>query len=501
MMEEKGINMNAYKEILQMYDEVSVIGEISSQLTWDQHTYMPKKAAAMRGGQGAFLSTLSHRKITDPRIGILLDKLEGQELDEEKNAVVREIRRTYTRKTAVPEELEAEIAKLEPISMQSWIEAKSRGDFKLFASDLEKMLDLKMQVAEKVGYSDTPYDAMLEDHEPYTLTRQVKEVFERLRKKMVPIVEKIVYAEKDEIVIKGDFPKDSQESFYRKILIDMGYDFDGGRLDETEHPFTIGSGDDTRITTHYHEKDPSPALFSCIHEGGHALYEQGFLEEHYHTPLGEACSLGIHESQSRMWENLIGRSYHFWKHYYSGFQEALPTFSNVPLPVFYEAINQVKPSLIRTQADEVTYNLHILIRFEIEIDIFEGRIDINEIPQAWNDKYENYLGIRPDNDSVGCLQDIHWSMGAFGYFPTYALGNLYGSQFFDHMKQDLDVDGLMENGDLRPILSWLRTNIHHRGKLYPASELVKVVTGNRLDEDHFINYLKAKFGPIYEISL
>jgi carboxypeptidase Taq len=363
------------------------------------------------------------------------------------------------------------------------------------------MVDLKMQVAEKVGYSDTPFDAMLEDHEPYTLTRQVKEIFERLRKKMVPIIENIVSVEKDEILIKGDFPRDAQEGFYRKILTDIGYEFDRGRLDITEHPFTIGSGDDTRITTHYYEDDPRPALFSCIHEGGHALYEQGFLKEHFHTPLGEACSLGIHESQSRMWENLIGRSYPFWKHYYSGFQGSFPALSKIPLPLFYEAINQVKPSLIRTQADEATYNLHILIRFEIEIDIFDGKIDIKEIPQAWNDKYESYLGIRPDNDSVGCLQDIHWSMGAFGYFPTYTLGNLYASQFFDQMKRDLDVDALMENGDLRPILSWLRTNIHHHGKMHPASELIKIVTGNRLDEDHFINYLKAKFGPIYEITL
>jgi carboxypeptidase Taq len=280
----------------------------------------------------------------------------------------------------------------------------------------------------------------------------------------------------------------------------MGYDFEGGRLDPTEHPFTIGSGDDTRITTHYYENDPRPALFSCIHEGGHALYEQGYLREHMHSPLGEFCSLGIHESQSRMWENIIGRSLPFWKHYYPGMKNAFPSLSSMDLDTFYRAINQVRPSLIRVEADEATYNLHILIRFEIEIDIFNGKLGVNEIPQAWNDKYEQYLGIRPENDGMGCLQDVHWSMGAFGYFPTYALGNLYSSQFFDRMTKDIDVKDLMGRGELRPILSWLRTNIHHKGKLYPASELVKVVTGKSLNEDYFIEHLKSKYGKIYDVS-
>lgn len=494
------IAMNAYKEILKMYDEVSVINEISSQLSWDQNTYMPKMAAEMRGRQGAFLSKITHRKITDPRTGALLDELESLDLDEEKKANISEIRRIYDRKTSIPEELEAEIAKLDPISMQSWIEAKAKGDFKLFSPELGKMLDLKMKIAEKVGYTDTPYDAMLEEYEPYTLTRQVKEVFERLRKKLVPIIEKIVSAQRDEIHLEGNFPISGQEVFSRKVLTDMGYDFDRGRLDVAEHPFTIGSGDDTRITTHYYEDHLEPALFASIHEGGHALYEQGFLKGHDHTPLGEACSHGIHESQSRLWENLIGRSYPFWKYYYPKIMEAFHSISDLSLPTFYKAINQIRPSLIRTRADEATYNLHILVRFEIEMDIFDGRIDLNEIPEVWNDKYESYLGVRPDNDGVGCLQDIHWSMGAFGYFPSYTLGNLYASQFFDQMKRDMDVDGLMEKGELRPILSWLRTNIHHRGKLYPASELVKVVTGNKLNEEHFIKYLKVKYAPIYEIS-
>jgi carboxypeptidase Taq len=492
--------MNAYEELMIVYKDISIITEISSQLSWDQHTYMPRKAAAMRGGQNAFLSKLSHKRLTSERVGRLLSELEGMELDENRKAVVREIRRIYERKTAIPAELEAEIAAMEPISMQSWVEAKNKGDFSIFAPNLEKMLELKKEVAEKVGYEEIPYDALLEDYEPYTRTSQLRGIFKDLRKELVPIIEKIISQKSKVIPFEGSYPRNSQEELYTSILVDMGYDFEAGRLDTTEHPFTIGSGNDTRITTHYYENDPRPALFSCIHEGGHALYEQGYLVENMHTPLGEFCSLGIHESQSRMWENLIGRSLPFWKHYYPRLEKTFPSLSSMGLNMFYRAINQVRPSLIRVEADEATYNLHVLIRFEIEIDIFDGKLELSEIPQAWNDKYEEYLGIRPPNDGVGCLQDVHWSMGAFGYFPTYTLGNLYASQFFHRMKRDLDVDGLMEAGDLKPILSWLRTNIHHKGKLYPASELVKVVTGSSLDGSYFIDHLKSKFGSIYGVS-
>ncbi|MGA1793372.1 MAG: carboxypeptidase M32 [Thermoplasmatota archaeon] len=491
---------DAYRELLGIYDEVSVLGDISSILNWDQYTYMPRMAAESRGAQFAYLSGLTHRKITNPKVGALISSLQSADLSDKEAAVVREVSRVYKRKTAVPEELESKIARLEPLSVQAWIEAKKKGDFGIFAPKLKEMIVLKMEVAEKVGYTDTPYDALLEDHEPYTHTQQVREVFTRLKGKLVPVIEKLVAVNAEDIQFPGEYPQQVQDELYRRILVDMGYDFERGRLDTTEHPFTIGTGDDTRITTHYYDHDPRPALFSCIHEGGHALYEQGFLKENMHTPLGEACSLGIHESQSRFWENLIGRSMPFWKHYYTELQTSFPQIASMPLSVFYRGINQVRPSLIRVEADEATYNLHILIRFEIEIDIFEGRLDVAEIPQAWNDRYEEYLGIRPESDSSGCLQDIHWSIGSFGYFPTYALGNLYAAQFFASMRKDLEVDLLLEKGELAPILSWLRTNIHERGKLYPASELVRVVTGSELSEDHFIEYLKGKYGPIYGVT-
>jgi len=492
---------DAYRELLDIYDEISVIGDISSILNWDQYTYMPTKAVEGRGGQFAYLSKLAHRKITDPKVGALLSRLEGADLEEKEAAVVREIYRTYRKKTSGPEELESKIARLEPISAHAWIEAKKKGDFSIFAPRLEEMISLKMEVAEKVGYPEIPYDALLEDHEPYTYTEQVRIVFTNLRAKLVPIIEKLVSVEADEINFPGEYPVNVQDELYRRFITDMGYDLERGRLDTTEHPFTIGTGDDTRITTHYYDHDPRPALFSCIHEGGHALYEQGFLREYMHTPLGEACSLGIHESQSRFWENLIGRSMPFWKHYYPVLQAAFPRFSSIPLAVFYKGVNQVRPSLIRVEADEATYNLHILIRFELELDIFGGRLEVSEIPVAWNDKYESYLGIRPDSDTTGCLQDIHWSIGSFGYFPTYALGNLYAAQFFASMRSELDVDDLLGKGELAPVLAWLRKNIHERGKLYPASELVKIVTGSELSEDHFIEYLKNKFGPIYGVML
>ncbi|MBN1540159.1 MAG: carboxypeptidase M32 [Candidatus Thermoplasmatota archaeon] len=494
-------SMDAYNELIGIYDEISTIGDISSLLGWDQNTYMPRKAAAGRGGQSAFLSKLVHRKVTDPRVGYLLDRLEGEDLSGTRAAVVREIRRIYKRKTSVPEELEAEIARSEPLSVQAWAEAKQKKDFSIFAPNLEHMLELKKKVAEKVGYPDIPYDAMLEEYEPYTRTAQVREVLERLKKRLVPVIERISEAEGQRIDISGKFPREAQESFCRRILVDIGYDFERGRLDTTEHPFTIGTGDDTRITTHFYENDLRPALFSCIHEGGHALYEQGFLKENMHTPLGEACSLGIHESQSRMWENLIGRSLPFWKRYYPDLQSAFPGLSALPLEDFYQTVNRVRPSLIRIEADEVTYSMHILIRFELEIEIFNGRLDVREIPQAWNEGYEKYLGVVVENDGVGCLQDIHWSFGSFGYFPTYTLGNLYAAQFFDAMKKDIDVEASIERGEFGPILTWLRSNIHEKGKLYPASELVRVVTGKELDESHFIDHLRNKFGAIYGIDL
>jgi carboxypeptidase Taq len=280
----------------------------------------------------------------------------------------------------------------------------------------------------------------------------------------------------------------------------MGYDLERGRLDPTEHPFTIGSNEDVRVTTKYNPDDPRPALFSCIHEGGHALYEQGYHTRYKNTPLAEPCSLGIHESQSRLWENIIGRSIHFWKFYYPLIRGAFPSLSGMTLEQFHRSINNVKPSLIRVEADEVTYNLHILIRFELEMDLIAGKLDVKEIPQAWKDKYEEYLGIRPKTDREGCLQDIHWAMGAFGYFPTYALGNLYSAQFYWAMvKKHPEVEKHISEGDLRTVLVWLRTNIHEKGKLYPASELVEIVTGEPLNEDHFIDYLKEKYGTLYNV--
>jgi len=494
--------MEPLVDLLSIYAEVSKVNSIGSILSWDQNTYMPPGAAADRGAQMAYLSQISHRLITSEKVGKLLGELRKVELDPVKSAMVREIERLHRRKTAIPEDLEAEIAGLEPISTQAWVEAKKKDRFDIFSPHLTRMLELKKELAEKVGYPDVPYDALLEEYEPYTTTGQVREVLNRLGEELAPMVRKLADFKADNRMNMkwGKYAPEAQERIYTSILEDMGYDFGRGRLDSSEHPFTIGSNDDVRITTHYMLDDPRPALFSCIHEGGHALYEQGFHIRYKNTPMAEFCSLGIHESQSRLWENIIGRSIHFWKHYYPLLRGAFPGLSNMTLEHFHRSINTVKPSLIRVEADEVTYNLHIIIRFEIEIDMIEGKLSVKEIPQAWSDLYEKYLGIRPKTDSEGCLQDIHWAMGVFGYFPTYALGNLYSAQFYNAMKkQHPDIERLISEGDLRTALVWLRANIHEKGKLYPASELVKIVTGEHLNADHFIDYLKDKYGTLYNV--
>jgi len=459
----------------------------------------------MRGDQQALVSGLAHKKLTSEKTGRLLkEALSETKGDLEKEAVLREIGRYFDRATSVPESLVKEISRMEPIATEEWIKARQNSDFSIFKGTLEKMVSLKRQMADHIGYVVSPYDALLDEYEPDMRADRIRSIFSDLREELIPIVSKLTEVCKvvDASSVTTGYPIDLQERFFTGILEKMGYDFQRGRMDVTAHPFTSGSMDDVRVTLRYDENDIRPGLFSAIHEGGHALYEQGFLKDKYNTPIAESISLGIHESQSRLWENIIGRSHGFWKHMYPELQRTFPSMKDETLTEFHRGINTVKPSLIRVEADEVTYSMHIIVRFEIELDLIENRMDVDEIPSVWNEKYEKYLGITPPNDSMGCLQDIHWAMGAIGYFPTYSLGNLYSSQFYDAAARDIDdLSVKIENGDLNSLLQWLRTNIHQKGRLLSAEDLVKEVTGKDLEIGSFINYLKNKFNTVYNAGL
>ncbi|MFW3147177.1 MAG: carboxypeptidase M32 [Thermoplasmatota archaeon] len=495
---------SAFDEMLEIYEEITRLKQLSDLLMWDQNTYMPPGSVGSRAAQNSLVTGLIHQRITSKRMGELLASMKESELSEQEQAMVREVRRDHERKSSIPEKLAREISKTEAEGTQIWVKAKQNNDFASFAPILGRMIDLKGQVTEHLGYAENPYDALLEDYEPYMTSREIRSIFGPLRAGLVNMVKKIADSghEIDSSPIMGSFPKEGQESLSKRILGDMGYDFERGRLDVTEHPFTVGSMDDTRITTKYNIEDLRPGIFGSIHEGGHALYEQGFLEENYCSPLAESVSLGIHESQSRFWENIIGRSLPFWEHYLPITGEHFPRLKRYDPVDIYRAVNTVAPSLIRVQADEVTYNLHILIRFELETKIFKGELDVKDIPEAWNERYEEFLGLRPKTDTTGCLQDIHWAVGYFGYFPTYTLGNLYSAQILDGMGRDVaDLHSRVKRGEFGEILVWLRSRIHRHGRMYPAKELIRRATGYELSSDHFLSYVKEKYSGIYGINL
>ncbi|MDG6224222.1 MAG: carboxypeptidase M32 [Candidatus Thermoplasmatota archaeon] len=493
-----------YARLRELYSEISYIDQAINHLSWDQETFMPPGAILDRAGQMSVLSAIHHRKVTDPEIGRLVSVLEKSELGEEVSAVVREIGRAYRRQTSIPEDLVKEIASTQSVAQQAWQNARKKDDFSMFSPYLVKMVELKKREAECVGYDDVIYDALLDVYEPYARSSEITELFSSLRSRLVDIVKKITESGIviDETVVRREYPIEDQKAFCDHLAKVLGFDFDKGRLDISAHPFTSGTRRDVRMTTRFEIDNLKNSVFSTIHETGHALYEQGYLENNYLTPLAEGVSLGIHESQSRFWENIIGRSRPFWSHMLPELKRHFPNMNDVTLDQMFRAVNTVGPSLIRTESDEVTYNLHIMIRYEMETGIMEGKIGVDEIPELWNDKYEEYLGIRPPTNADGCLQDIHWSMGLFGYFPTYTLGNLYSAQIYNAILRDMpDLGSRVASAEFAPILSWLRERIHSKGKLYPPKVLIEKATGSAPDADHFIRYLKEKFSGIYGITL
>lgn len=495
----------AYAELLHLSRERAVLNSCSSLLGWDEQTYMPRGAAEHRAAQHALLAGLVHARATEPRIGDLLSVVEESDrvADPESAAAVnvREWRRDFERATKLPRELVESLAHATSLGQQVWVEAKPAGDFARFQPSLKTIVDLKRREAACLGKDESDYDALLDDYEPGARSVELKTLFDRLLQALVPLIESIAARpQPDTSGLQGAYPIDRQRVFGEAIAATVGFDFARGRLDETAHPFCtdIGPGD-CRITTRYDLHDFTDGFFSILHEVGHGLYEQGLPHEHYGTPMGLAVSLGVHESQSRLWENAIGRGRAFWTYAYPLAQRVFHApLDELPMDAFLSAINRVEPSLIRVQADELTYNLHIIIRFELERAMLARDLPLADLPGVWSEKYQHYLGVKPANDREGCLQDVHWSAGLFGYFPTYTLGNVFGAQLYAAAQREVgDLDLSFRKGDFAPLLEWLRAKIHTQGQRHRSSELIERVTDEPPDARYLIENLRAKAAETY----
>ncbi|MEE3041832.1 MAG: carboxypeptidase M32 [Candidatus Latescibacterota bacterium] len=492
----------AYEQFCERIRELSDLGNSAGYLSWDQEVCMPKRGVEARAQALGTLAGIHHEKLTDQGLVDLIEALQGQDLDDDAAINVREAARTQQRALNLPKELVVELSRTQSLAHEAWVEARSADDFGQFQPWLEKLLELQKRVADAVGYEGAVYNAFLDEYEPHARVEQMGPLLEQLRVRLVPLVGAILdKARGADPTFAGHWDVDRQESFGRQVIGDLGFDWDAGRLDVSVHPFCGGAGPhDVRLTTRYQADQLTSSLFGIIHETGHGLYEQGLPGEQAGLPVCESISLGIHESQSRMWENMVGRSRPFWQYQLPRLQAVFPELKNVDVEQMYREVNRVEASMIRVEADEVTYNLHILLRFELEQAMVSGEISVADLPGLWNERMESYLGIRPANDAEGVLQDIHWSGGLMGYFPTYTLGNLYAAQFFVQAREDLgDLDEQFARGDTATLLRWLRENIHSQGRRLTATELVTQVTGRPLGIEDLMNYLEGKFGELYDL--
>jgi carboxypeptidase Taq len=500
---------DAYAELIRREKETALLASCESLLSWDHQTYMPPKGAGHRADQLGLLAAMVHRQATAPEIGDLLAAVEGSDLVADPASgmavSVREIRRDYDRAVRLPEALVRELAEVTTLAHDVWVQARKAADFSLFRPALEKIVGLKRQEADALGYTTSRYDALLEDYEPGETTARLIPLFAELKAALVPLVGAIMDSGRapDTSLLARDYPVAAQAAFGTAMAAAFGFDFEAGRLDVTAHPFCSGIGPgDTRLTTRYNPRDFGDAFFSIVHEAGHGLYDQGLDPAEFGTPLGSAVSLGIHESQSRLWENFVARSRPFWDHAFPRAQAAFPqALAGVSVTDFHRAVNEVRPSFIRVDADEVTYNLHILLRFELERALLAGDLAVAELPAAWDGEFKSLFGLTPPDDAQGCLQDVHWSGGGFGYFPTYTLGNLYAAQFFAQAQADLgDLDAMFRRGEFLPLRDWLAVKIHRQGKRFRAPELAVTVTGRPLSAAPLLAHLRKKYGELYRLG-
>ncbi|QGQ96724.1 carboxypeptidase M32 [Paenibacillus psychroresistens] len=495
----------AFRELVK---KIKSYEEAVGLIYWDMRTGLPKKGVESRSDVVGVLSTEMFKLSISDEMGAFLQFLSEpqhwEQVDELNRKIILECQKDYDRSRKIPTEKYQAYVVLTSNAESLWETAKSTSDYALFQPYLEKIIAANLEFIELWGYKDNKYDTLLDMYEPGMTVAKLDEVFGALRKKLVPLAASIQASKNqpETAFLRQTFSKDQQRQFSLFILNQMGYDFEAGRLDETVHPFATGlNPGDVRITTRYLEDDVVSALFGTIHEGGHALYEQNISAELIGTNLCTGTSMGIHESQSRFWENMIGRSASFWNRYYADLQKTFPgQFDDVSVEAFYKAINEVKPSLIRIEADELTYNLHIMIRYEIEKALFNETITAAELPQFWNEKYKEYLGVEPSTNEEGVLQDVHWSGGAFGYFPSYALGNMYAAQMRHTMLARMpNFEELVEQGNLLPIKEWLVEQIYQYGKSLTPAEIIQQVTGEALNPDYLVAYLEEKYQEIYKL--
>lgn len=498
-----------WEELKRQLAEIQHLHYASALLGWDQQTYMPPRGAANRAEQLATLDKVAHELFTADEIGQLLEDLAEeaakQGYDSDSASLIRVTRRDYEKACRVPAALVEEISRTSALGIEAWTRAREASNFKEFQPLLEKIVNLEIELANHLGYQDRIYDALLDQYEPGMTTAQVEAIFAGLKPELVSLVRAIApWADRvDNACLCREFDEKLQWDFGVEVIKAFGFDFQAGRQDKSVHPFTTGFGlGDTRITTRVEREYLPTALFGSVHECGHALYDMGYRSELEGTPLAGGASLGVHESQSRLWENLVGRSRGFWLHFFPRLRQVFPAqLADQDAESFYRAVNKVTPSLIRVEADEVTYNLHIMLRFELENALVERKLDVSDVPEAWNSKMNEYLGIAPPNDAMGCLQDIHWSQASLGYFSTYSLGNLLSVQLFDQAVKDVpSIPDRIAQGVFSDLLGWLREKVHQHGRKYTLNELAVRVTGEPLQSRSYLAYLKAKYRDIYRLG-
>ena len=501
--------MSTLETLKERMREISHLGSARSVLGWDQQTYMPPGAAEERADQLSTLSRIIHDKFTSDEVGKLLDdairETEGMDYGSDDAALVRVVKRDYDLETKIPGDLVAEQTKTSSLAHEVWVNARKENDYKSFQPWLEKNVDICRRIAEHHGYEECMYDALLDEYEPGMKTSDVERIFGDLRTGLIELVRQIKESgvEVNGTIMTRKYDKQAQIEITNDLVKKIGYDLTTGRQDQAVHPFcTSFATTDVRITTRFNESYLPGSVFASMHEAGHAMYEQGSPEKFNGSPLRGGTSLGFHESQSRMWENLVGRSRPFINYYFPTLQEKFPeSLGDVNAEQFYRAANHVKPSLIRVEADEVTYNLHIMLRFELEKAMIECEVNFSDLPEIWNSKMEEYLGIKPPTDAEGVLQDIHWSSGTIGYFPTYALGNLISVQLWEKITDEMtDIYEQIGRGEFSPLRQWLVENVHKHGRKFFPQELIHRITGEQIESGSYLRYLRNKYSDIYNLN-
>ncbi|WEL19055.1 carboxypeptidase M32 [Candidatus Nanohalococcus occultus] len=495
----------SYENFEDKVKEIHILGDAQGVLSWDQEVMMPEKGIQARSLQNSVLSKVRHQKITSEELESYIEELSEEKLDEDQSAVLREVRRSHERAKKVPESLTEKISKKSSENVESWKKAREEDDFEIFAQSLQEMVELKREYAEHIDPDKEAYKVLFEDYEPYISFERVEQVIDQLKSELPEMLEKLENADKelDTSPLEVELSDEKNMELARKAAELIGFDFEHGRVDTSTHPFTSGNQFDTRITTRFQDDSVAENIAITMHETGHALYNLGVPQEEYGTPLGEPRELSVHESQSRLWENHVGRSKSFWNYFVKEMEEVSGKFEDVEPEECYEAVNSIDfDNKIRTEADELSYHLHIALRFELGRKLINGDIEVEELPGLWNQRMEELLNVEVESASEGVLQDIHWGWGNFGYFPTYTMGTVLAAQLYNTAENELDsLEEGFENGEFKPLLGWLRENIHSEGQRLETDELIENVTGEALTADYFIEYVKEKYGTLYNVEL